>query len=88
MPLKIVLFTLPKCPASKAARSWLTQQRIDFSEYDLSDVDVQQELRDLEKRAQRRLEHTPVSVINGKVFEGFDPNAYEQILSAELDEES
>ena len=34
-----------------------------------------------------RLEHTPVSVINGKVFEGFDPNAYEQILSAELDEE-
>ena len=87
MPLKIVLFTMPKCAASKAARSWLTQQRIDFSEYDLSDVDVQQELRDLEKRVQRRLEHTPISVINGKIFEGFDAAAYEQILSAELDNE-
>ena len=87
MPLKIVLFTLPKCAASKAARSWLTQQRIDFSEYDLSDVDVQQELRDWKNACSAAFEHTPVSVINGKVFEGFDPNAYEQILSAELDEE-
>jgi glutaredoxin len=87
MSLTIVLFTQSKCPASKAARSWLTEQGIDFSEYDLTDVDVQQELRDLEKRVQRRLEHTPISVINGKIFEGFDAAAYEQILSAELDAE-
>jgi arsenate reductase-like glutaredoxin family protein len=87
MAPKIVLFTMPSCPSCRAERAWLTQRGLAFSEYDLSDVDVQEELRNLEKRVQRRLEHTPITVVNGKVYEGFDPNAFEQILAPEEGED-
>jgi arsenate reductase-like glutaredoxin family protein len=87
MPLKIVLFTMPNCASCRAEKAWLQQQQIEFSEYSLADAEVQEELRNLEKRMQRRLEHTPITVVNGKVYEGFDPAAFEQILSAELDKE-
>jgi glutaredoxin len=83
MSLKIVLFTTPQCPASRAERAWLTERDIQFSEYNLEDAAVMQELRDLEKRVKRRLEHTPVTVVNGKIYEGFDPAAFEQILADE-----
>jgi glutaredoxin len=87
MPLKIVLFATPTCPSCRAERAWLAQQGIEFEEYDLRDVEVQQELRELEKKVKRRLEHTPVTVVNGKIYEGFEPAAFEQIISAALDEE-
>jgi arsenate reductase-like glutaredoxin family protein len=81
--LKIVLFTHPTCPASRAERDWLNEREIPFSEYNLADAAVLQELHELEKKVQRRLEHTPVTVVNGKVYEGFDPGAFEQILASE-----
>jgi glutaredoxin len=83
MAKRIVLFTLPHCPVCRAERNWLTDRNIEFDEYDLEDPAVQEEMRNLEKRVKRRLEHTPITVINGQVYEGFDPSAFEQLLAEE-----
>jgi hypothetical protein len=41
---------------------------------------VQEELRALQNRVKRRLEHVPITVINGQVYEGFDPDVMEEVL--------
>jgi glutaredoxin len=77
---KVVLFTTPTCPTCRAEKTWLAQKGIAFEEYNLEDVEVQEELRALQHRVKRRLEHVPITVINGQVYEGFDPDAMEEIL--------
>jgi glutaredoxin len=81
MATKIVLFSRAGCAICQAEKAWLQEHGFTFDEYDAEDVAVQQELRELSKRVQRRLEHLPITVVNGQVYEGFDPAAMEEILA-------
>lgn len=51
---KVVIFTSSGCSACREEKAWLTRKGIPFEEYDLEDVDVQEEVRALEQRIQRR----------------------------------
>ena len=82
-PGKSVVFTLPGCPSCQAELQWLTEKGLAFEDYDLQDVEIQEEVRSLEKRIQRHLAHTPITVINGEVYEGFDAAAFEALLMDE-----
>jgi glutaredoxin len=81
MAQRIILFTNPGCGTCRAEKAWLTQKGIDFQEYSLEDVDVQEELRNLEQRVKRRFQAVPITVIAGQVYEGFDPAMFEQLLA-------
>lgn len=80
MTRKVVLFTTPSCPTCRAAKQWLTQHSIAYDEYDVTDADVMEEVRNLEQRVKRRLEHVPITVFRGQVFEGFDPATMEEVF--------
>jgi len=81
MARQVVVFSTPDCPTCRQQKAWLAQRGISYIDQDLNDVDAQENLRDLEKRLQRRLSYVPITVIDGKVYEGFDPNVLEQVLS-------
>lgn len=82
MAKQITIFTLPSCRSSLEATAWLSSKGIVYQEYSLEFVAVQQELRDLERRVKRRLENTPISVIGGRIYEGFDPEMFEEIIES------
>lgn len=77
---QVILFTTPTCSACHNAKAWLSQRGVPFTAYDLEDVSVQQELRELETKMQRRFQAVPIIVVGTQIFEGFDPAAMEQIL--------
>lgn len=80
---QVIIFTTSTCPTCRQEKAWLTQQGIPFEEYDLEDVEVQQELRALETKLQRRFSAVPITVVGGKVFEGFEPSTFAEALREE-----
>jgi arsenate reductase-like glutaredoxin family protein len=81
MNRKVVLFTTPNCPSCRAEKQWLADNAIAYDEYDVTDPAVMEEIRNLEQRIQRRLEHVPITVYRGQVYEGFDPATLAEIFA-------
>lgn len=80
---QIIIFTTSTCPTCRQEKAWLTEQGIQFEEYDLEDVEVQQELRALEMKLQRRFNAVPITVIDDQIYEGFDPGMFAELLGGE-----
>ena len=75
---KLTIYTTPVCPWCIKLKGWLEEEGIPYQEKDVStDSDAVQEM--IEKTGQRGV---PVTIINGQVVVGFDPEGIKKILGS------
>ncbi len=75
---KVTVYTTPVCPWCIKLKDWLEEEGISYREKDVStDIDAVQEM--IEKTGQRGV---PVSIIDGQIVVGFDPEGIKKLLDS------
>ncbi len=72
---EIILYSAEWCGACKKAKRYLSRNGID---YDERDVDTRRYADELVQKTGRR--SIPVLDVDGRVFTGFDPSAYDRLI--------
>lgn len=72
----VELYTAAWCGACKKAKRWLNERNITYKEYDVE----KNSKAALRMRELGGGNGVPFAVINGKKFQGFDPNGYQAAL--------
>jgi len=74
--MEIKIYSTPTCPYCVQAKKWFRDQKIDFTDFDVS-VDHAKAEEMVELSGQMGV---PVIIINDKVFTGFDQKQIEEVM--------
>ncbi len=73
---KVKVYSTPYCPYCTYAKDYFTQKGVEFTEVDVS-IDQKEAMEMIKKSGQRGV---PVVDIEGKIFVGFQPDAFDEEL--------
>ena len=75
--MSVLVYSTPNCPHCNRAKTYLREQNIQFSEYDVS----KDRLRAREMVEISGQNSVPTLVVNGRVIVGFEPKLIDDALS-------